>query len=682
MQQYIQPLIQFFHLHPHFAGIFTFFVVFCEAMAVIGVVIPGSITMTAIGILIGSNVIPAGGTFLWGICGAILGDEISYLIGRYYKTRLHKVWPFRKHPEFLEKSEKFFSQHGGKSVFLGRFFGPMRAMIPMVAGMFNMPQLRFLVAAIPSSALWAVMYIMPGVLLGVLSLELPPKVATQFTLFALGAIIVFWGIVWLAHHFSKQVYYAFDRYIMTLWLYIRNCRMCKWFTNLLTDPREPDNHQQLSLLIFTIITIILFFASLQSALHHGIITILNEPIFNFLRSFRAPKIDHVMVAITSLSEPKAMIIFESLFLIWLIYKRYYYTAIHWFLLIVSCVLLVGGIKHFVYSPRPGGLLAHKNPSSIPSGHTAFAIAVFGFLAAVISRYLEESKRWIPYAITSTLVTLIIFSRLYLGAHWLSDIICSIFAGLSLAMLFTISYRREHLQNIALKQFISILLILFTVTWFIYNLVYFKKNIESYKLVWPTQTITLKELQSKPADHPIINLYRFNRLGRPVEAFNIAWLDSIEDIKNNLTTQGWTVQPTDVNLSVIIQRLLGNSIISQLPLLPQLFHNKPAVLVLTRTTNNPEIYLLLQLWESDITIADSKIPLWIGVLNYHKLESKILSLHYNHKKDAKFYGATEEFIPFLKNYKLFQMIYPLENQPLEIQDLNWNGKVILIMPKKI
>lgn len=677
MQQYIQPLIQFFHLHPHFAGIFTFFVVFCEAMAVIGVVVPGSITMTAIGLLIGTNVIPAGNTFLWGICGAILGDEVSYLLGRYYKDQLHKIWPFKKHPEFLVKSEIFFSKHGGKSVFIGRFFGPMRSMIPMVAGMLKMTQGRFLLAAIPSAAIWAVMYIMPGVLLGALSMELPPKIATQFALIILGAIIIFWAIVWIMHRFAKTIYNKLDEWIMALWLLMRNSYACRWFVKLLTDPREPNNHSQLALFFLGILTITLFIFTLQNTLHHGIITILNEPVFNMLQSFRTLRLDKVMVTITALGEPELLLVIGTIFGLWLIYKRYYYTAIHWVLLMLAAVILVEGIKHLAFFPRPNYSLNGHNSSSLPSGHTTLSIAFFGFLAALASRYVAKEKFWFPYIFASVIISLIILSRLYLGAHWVSDIICGIFAGVSLALVFTISYRRIHKQDLTVWPLITTYIAIFFVVWFGYNLIYFKKQLENNTIHWPTQTITTNDLFAQKANIPV---YRENRLGRPTDIFNVQSLNSLEEVKQNLLQQGWEIQPPDFTFNGMLLRLLGNSLLSQMPLLPQLYHNKPAILVMTKTINNSDNYLLLQFWESDIILTDSKLPLYLGVIAYRKLETRFLSLHHNHQKTIEFYGAIAGLSPLEKNYKVTQLTYPLATLPPEIKDLNWDGKIILITPK--
>ena len=69
----------------------------------------------------------------WGIAGASIGDAVSYWIGRYFKDRVPGMWPFRGNPEQLERGYRFFERWGVLSVFIGRFFGPLRASVPLAA---------------------------------------------------------------------------------------------------------------------------------------------------------------------------------------------------------------------------------------------------------------------------------------------------------------------------------------------------------------------------------------------------------------------------------------------------------------------------------------------------------------------------------------------------------------------
>lgn len=677
----LQEIIQFFHLHPHAANFITFIVVFCEAMAVIGVIVPGTVAMTAIGMLVGSGVISAGQTFTFAILGAICGDYLSYIIGVYYQDRLHKIWPFKKHPALLERSEIFFAKHGGKSVFLGRFIGPMRAMVPMVAGMLKMPQGRFLLAAIPSVTIWAILYLIPGILLGALSLELPPKKATEFLLIILVLLILIWLITWATHLFARQIYRWFDRGVMRIWQFLQTHKTLRWFPKMLEDPREPDNHLQLSLIFIAIIFFTLFSVIFYSVTHHGILTIFNEPIYFFLTSLRTIPVDHLMIAITLFGDERIVLAAASLFLLWLIYKRYWYIAIHWFILILWSGGFLVMMKSMVFSPRPGGAWALSTSSSFPSGHTFLVVTFFGFWAVIIARELSKSSRWIPYAATAIITFCVAFSRIFLGAHWLTDILASILSGTAFVLLFTASYRRRHTVVFSVRQFAIVFISIYLLTWIAGGMVLLKKQVNTYVLRWPTQSISFNDL-NKSNSIAAIPLYRSNRLGKPAEAFNITFVGNVDQLRQYLIKRGWVQQDAEFDLHGIAARLVGDQMLRHLPLLPSLYHNKPPVLLLTKDTAEKDTILILRLWQSDITIKNNGGRTFLlGEVNFSKEPPKLL--HFPRKSvkgdktKGKFLGATENLLEDLRGLHYQQITYPLTMQPREMQDLNWNGKVLLI-----
>src|SRR4051812_38700371 len=119
----IKPFINWLHSHPSIATIFTFIIAFSESIAVIGLVVPGSLILMAIGTLIGSGILSAPHTIAAAIIGAIAGDFFSYWFGHHYQHHVRKRWPFRLWPGMIKKGEDFFNRHGGKGVFLGRFVG-------------------------------------------------------------------------------------------------------------------------------------------------------------------------------------------------------------------------------------------------------------------------------------------------------------------------------------------------------------------------------------------------------------------------------------------------------------------------------------------------------------------------------------------------------------------------------
>ncbi len=90
------------------------------------------------------------------------GDWLSYWIGYHYQERLEHLWPFAKHPHMLARGHDFFHRWGMAGAFFGRFFGPLRAVVPLVAGICGMRKLYFQLANIGSAVVWAFGLLAPG----------------------------------------------------------------------------------------------------------------------------------------------------------------------------------------------------------------------------------------------------------------------------------------------------------------------------------------------------------------------------------------------------------------------------------------------------------------------------------------------------------------------------------------
>ena len=79
-----------------------------------------------------------------------------------YKKAAYEVWPLSRNPALIERGENFFLRFGPWAVFLGRFFGPTRAVIALIAGIFLMPGVLFQAANLASASVWAFVILAPG----------------------------------------------------------------------------------------------------------------------------------------------------------------------------------------------------------------------------------------------------------------------------------------------------------------------------------------------------------------------------------------------------------------------------------------------------------------------------------------------------------------------------------------
>jgi len=152
--------------YPFWSGAIIFLVAMVESLAIIGIIVPGVAIMFAIGTLISNGTLDMLTTTLWAASGASVGDGLSFALGKHYKEKIYTVSWFEKRPDFLKKGHAFFEKYGIFSILIGRFVGPIRAVIPLVAGILDMPLKQYVPINIIASILWAPAYLFPGLIFG------------------------------------------------------------------------------------------------------------------------------------------------------------------------------------------------------------------------------------------------------------------------------------------------------------------------------------------------------------------------------------------------------------------------------------------------------------------------------------------------------------------------------------
>ncbi|HEY7609286.1 MAG TPA: DedA family protein, partial [Alphaproteobacteria bacterium] len=168
---------------------------------------PFTAMIVGAGALVGTGTLDPWVVIPWGIAGASAGDAVSYWIGRYFKDRVPGMWPFRDKPEQLERGYDFFARWGVLSVFIGRFFGPLRAVVPIVAGMLKMSQWKFQVTNVVSAVVWLPMLLLPGAVAGVYFRDVDnigQKVFGYVFVFFVGTTLVGAVVVWVRGRMKKR----------------------------------------------------------------------------------------------------------------------------------------------------------------------------------------------------------------------------------------------------------------------------------------------------------------------------------------------------------------------------------------------------------------------------------------------------------------------------------------------
>ncbi|WP_395397175.1 DedA family protein [Novosphingobium sp. BL-8A] len=133
-------------------------------MAIVGLFVPATAVMLAIGGLIGTDTLDAWPIFLWAVLGSVIGDWISYAFGNRIGPKVYRCWPLNRHRPAVARTRLFFRKYGFAAIFMGRFLGPIRATVPLVAGVLAMPKRPFQIANIASAVLWVPLMFAPGYL--------------------------------------------------------------------------------------------------------------------------------------------------------------------------------------------------------------------------------------------------------------------------------------------------------------------------------------------------------------------------------------------------------------------------------------------------------------------------------------------------------------------------------------
>lgn len=162
LQTMVSATTGFVQQHQALAPAVVFGLAFGESLALVSFFVPATVLLLAVGALIEASGLHFFQIWLAAAVGAALGDAVSYWLGFHYKDRARTFWPLSRRPDLVERAEYFCRRFGFWGVAVGRFFGPVRAVVPLAAGVLAMRQSHFQVANVASAGVWAFAMLAPG----------------------------------------------------------------------------------------------------------------------------------------------------------------------------------------------------------------------------------------------------------------------------------------------------------------------------------------------------------------------------------------------------------------------------------------------------------------------------------------------------------------------------------------
>lgn len=591
-------LLEWIRHNPHWAYLGVFLISAGESLALVGLFLPGVAIMFGIGALVAAGALELWPTLGAAAAGAVLGDGVSFWLGRHFHQHLRVMWPFSRYPALMNRGVDFFYKHGGKSVVLARFLGPVRPILPTVAGMLDMPPRRFFAVNVLSALLWAPAYTLPGVVFGA-SLGLASQVAGRLALLLLVLVALVWFTVWLVGLIFRYLQPRAG-FLLARALDWGNAHpLLQPLTSALLDPTHPEARGLAALVV------VLAAASLLTTwLLGGWLAGLDRFLLEVMGELRSPIADQVMVFITGLGDTALLLTVLAAGGSWLWLRGRRNAALHWFGLVAATALLTYLLKFVVAAQRPAPFYSGLSSYSFPSTHTTLSTAVYGFLAVLIARELTAPRRWAPYLGAALLVIPIAFSRLYLGAHWLSDVLGGLVLGLVALALFGIAYRRHPAQALGWQGLLWVCLL--TVT----GVGLWRDNgatAQTYDVPHPVRTFTAAQWRDRDWHALPAQRQDFHAVAR--QALNLQYAGELSVLQAALTAAGWR-RPTELSPTSALQWLAPQPAAEALPILPQVHAGEHDVLRLQRRSPDGRLYLV-RVWPSDWQLRGTATPVWVG-----------------------------------------------------------------------
>ncbi len=678
----LETVTQWISANPGWAGWFVFFIALGESLAVVGLFVPGAVLMFVVGALIGGGVMPLWPTLAWAAAGAVFGDGISYWLGRHYHHSLRSVWPFSRYPTLIDKGEAFFRRHGGKGVLFGRFVGPVRPVIPLVAGMMDMPAWRFTFINILSALLWAPAYILPGVVFSS-SLSMATEVAGRLAVLMLLLFGVVLFTLWLVRRTFWLLQPRVNPVIGRILKWSRHHPFVGGIAEALLDPEHPEARGLaiLSVALFTAVTLsVLVVAAVQESRLLGNLDLL---IFNALQSLRTPWADSLMVFVTWFGDRAVVILLVAVTGLWLGWRRAWRAVSHLLTAVLCTELMVLVLKSVSAVERPvAALYSGVNLFSFPSEHAALAASVYGMLAIIVAGMMPLAWRWIPYALAGMVVALIGFSRLYLGAQWFSDVIGGFGVGVAWATLVGIAYRR-HTKPSGLEgegarapagavTSLSLVILLGLGIAAIWGGTRTGDGVERY-----TPIRVLHRLQTDiwwEKGWKRLPAYRADFRSLHNHPMTIQWMGELDTIGKQLAPRGWH-EPPPLNFTQALRLLAPRESLDRLPVLPQVNDGRHEALRLVRLAGNREYLMVLRLWPTDILLIPGDIPLWQGNVSYLHF-SRLGGLFTIGRTESDFSEPLARFTRDMMQIEDF-VVRQVHREVRTVGETRWDGEVILV-----
>lgn len=605
MEALVKALLAWVAAYPGWAYLVVFLSAAAESLAVIGMLVPGVVILLGAGALVATGSLAFWPTCLAAILGAVAGDGLSYWVGRHYRERIRRFWPFSRYPQQLERGITFCRRFGTRSVMFGRFVGPGRAIIPLVAGMLDMPPRRFLIANISSAMAWGPAYLAPGIVFGA-SLKLAAEAATRLALL----LVLLMGLLWLSVAAAHRLYRLLSPHASA---WVRG--ILRWadvhptvgrLAQALADPAHPDAATLTALAALLLGATGVLGISIGAGLFGAPYLAANQIILDLGQSLHTPLADHLMASLNRFGTSTLLLPLTLVLFTYLSRSNQDREANYWLAAMSFAVVATPTLGLLLRVERPDLGLLLTWPWSFPSAPVLAATVAYGFIAVLLSHGGPPRWRWLPYAIAAVLIVGVASARLYFGTEWLTDVVGSAALGLAWIAALGLALRR-HTRTTPHRAILSALLLLTGLIAFgVGSLYRHPIDLAAFTPGRPPCYVDAADWRQRTA-LPIAH-HRQDLWQRSKRPFDVQYAGSLATLAEALTAADWQPAPL-LRWNNAIKLLSPSLSLTELPVVPHVHDGHHEALTMVHDHGQDQRQVL-RLWAAECRI-DADTPLWIG-----------------------------------------------------------------------
>ncbi len=578
MTDLLNQLVAFIGENPTLANAVVFLIAMGEALFIVGMFVPSTVVLVGAGTLVGLGKLDPWPILIWTTLGAIAGDAISYWIGHVYKHRIKSVWPFNRYRSLVERGEAYFLRHGGKSVFIGRFVPGVKAIVPGIAGMVGMPAGRFTFINVTSAIVWSIVHLGPGVIAGTAFSalgEISGRLATMLGVF----LVLLFVAVMIARWMILIVLplYAGSRLRTVDWLARRGGRTARWLAQVL-DPSHPRSAGMILSALAILVTVPLFVALAAAISPDNGLNRADTAIRNLFLDLRTPVGDDIMTFVTMLGDGIVTTCVAAVVVAYLFARKAWRRGTGLLIAIAGAAVFVPLFKLLFHRERPIDIYAGADALSFPSGHATLTTVLYGIVAVLVAHDRSPLTKAGVFSIAVPLIGAIAFSRIYLGAHWMSDVIGGLAFGTAMVAAFAFVFGSIHNEKIGRWALAALACVTLTAAGGLHVMRNFETAAAMYSPVTPV--VRIAEADWLADGWRQLPSHRIELNGEQEEPLIVQWAGDPQALAAALAPAGY-VPAQGWSLTTFAGFLTGQTAPEDLPALPRVHNGRGAELVLVR-----------------------------------------------------------------------------------------------------